>query len=79
MEAIWVEDPKAVTEEKYSDFYKYVANAFDEPLDRMHYPADASVEIKALFYTPSFEWISGVLLYSRKVLIEAKSKDMLPE
>lgn len=87
MDAIWAEEPSSISDEKYSDFYKYVANAFDEPLDRMHYRADAPVEIKALFYIPSFHsekygmgrMEPSVSLYSRKVLIEAKSNQILPD
>ena len=52
--AVWAEDPKTVSDETYSEFYKYVANAFDEPLDVIHYRADAPLDIKALFFIPSF-------------------------
>uniref|UniRef100_A0A6U3SHU6 Histidine kinase/HSP90-like ATPase domain-containing protein n=3 Tax=Ditylum brightwellii TaxID=49249 RepID=A0A6U3SHU6_9STRA len=87
MEAIWSMDPKDIDDEKYSAFYKYIAHAYDDPLDRLHFRADAPLEIKALFYIPSFHMEKhgmgrmdpGVSLYSRKVLIEAKSPDILPE
>ena len=52
--AIWADDPKSIDDDKYSEFYKYIANAFDEPLDRLHYRADAPLDIKALFFIPSF-------------------------
>ena len=52
--AIWSNEPKDVSEEQYSEFYKYIANAYDEPLDRLHYRADAPLDIKALFFVPSF-------------------------
>jgi HSP90 family molecular chaperone len=32
MSALWLEDKSQVTEEQYKDFYKFIANAFDEPL-----------------------------------------------
>eukprot|EP00978_Attheya_sp_CCMP212_P002217 scaffold4523_cov50-Attheya_sp.AAC.7 len=87
MEAIWAKPPKEVTDETHTAFYKFLANAFDEPLDVLHYRADAPLEIKALFYIPSFHsekhgmgrMEPGVSLYSRKVLIEAKSPDILPD
>lgn len=87
MSAIWAEEPSTVQESTYTEFYKYLANAYDEPLDHLHYRADAPLEIKALFYVPSFHsekygmgrMEPGVSLYSRKVLIESKSKDILPE
>jgi len=52
--AIWADDPKSITDDQYSEFYKYIANAFDEPLERVHYRADAPLDIKALFFIPSF-------------------------
>lgn len=87
LDAIWTKDPKTVGEEEYSAFYKYIANAVDEPLDVYHFRADAPIDIKALFYIPSFHsekygmnrMEPGVNLYSRKVLIENKSKDILPD
>lgn len=87
MEAVWAKDPKEVDEETYSAFYKYIAKAFDEPLDRVHFRADAPLEVKALFYIPSFHsekygmarMEPGVSLYSRKVLIESQSPDIFPD
>lgn len=87
MEAVWAKDPKDVDEDTYTAFYKFVARAYDDPLDRLHFRADAPLEIKALFFIPSFHsekfgmerMQPGVSLYSRKVLIEAKSPDILPE
>jgi HSP90 family molecular chaperone len=87
IDAVWAKDPKEVDDETYSAFYKYTANAIDEPLDVLHFRADAPVDIKALFFIPSFHsekyamgrMEPGVSLYSRKVLIENKSPDILPE
>jgi len=85
--AIWAEDPKTVSDETYSEFYKYIANAFDEPLDTIHYRADAPLDIKALFFIPSFHsekygmarMEPSVSLYSRKVMIEQNSPNILPD
>ncbi len=85
--AIWGDDPSSISDEQYSEFYKYIANAFDEPLDKLHYRADAPLDIKALFFVPSFHsekygmgrMEPSVSLYSRKVLIEAKSPNILPD
>ena len=87
LKAIWSSDPKEVTEEEYSAFYKYIANAVDDPLDVYHFRADAPIDVKALFFIPSFHsekygmerMQPGVSLYSRKVLIESKSPDILPD
>ena len=87
IDAIWLDDPKSVDPEKHIAFYKYVSSMYDEPLSTIHFRADAPLDIKALFYIPSFHQEKygmgrmdpGVSLYSRKVLIEAKSPDILPE
>lgn len=87
IDAIWYRDPKEVKHDEYAAFYKYVANAVDDPLDICHFRADAPLEIKALFFIPSFHGEKhgmsrmepGVSLYSRKVLIESKSADILPD
>jgi len=87
IDAIWLQDPKTVDEEKHSAFYKYVSHMYDEPLSTIHFRMDAPLDIKALFYIPSFHQEKygmgrmdpGVSLYSRKILIEAKSPDILPD
>lgn len=87
LKAIWSNEPKEVEEEEYSAFYKYIANAIDDPLDIYHFRADAPIDIKALFFIPSFHsekygmerMEPGVSLYSRKILIESKSPHILPD
>ena len=87
IQAVWSMDPKEVEYETYSEFYKYVAQAVDEPLDILHFRADAPLEVQALLFIPSFHsekygmdrMEPGVSLYSRKVLIESKSPDILPD
>mmetsp|Transcript_19296 Transcript_19296/g.38934 ORF Transcript_19296/g.38934 Transcript_19296/m.38934 type:complete len:749 (+) Transcript_19296:456-2702(+) len=87
MEAVWALEPSKVDDDTYASFYKFIAHAYDDPLDKLHYRADAPLEIKALFYIPSFHsekygmgrMEPGVSLYSRKVLIESKSQDILPD
>ena len=87
IDAIWLDDPKSIDDEKHSEFYKYVSHMYDEPLSTIHFRVDAPLDMKALFYIPSFHQEKygmgrmdpGVSLYSRKILIEAKSPDILPE
>jgi len=85
--AIWTMEKTAVTEEQYKEFYRFIANAYDEPKYRLHFRTDAPIDLKCLFYVPRFHSEKfgmgrtelGVNLYSRKVLIESKPKDLLPE
>ena len=87
IDAVWAKDPREVDDETYSSFYKFVSNNMDDPLDTIHFRAEAPLDVKALFFIPSFHSEKygmdrmgpGVSLYSRKVLIEAKSPDILPD
>ena len=87
VDAIWSRDPKEVETDDYHEFYKYIANAQDLPQDILHFRAEAPIDVKALLFIPSFhsekygmgQMQPGVSLYSRKVLIESNSKDILPE
>ena len=87
VQAVWGMDPREVEYETYVEFYKYIAQAIDNPLDILHFRADAPLDVQALLFVPSFHsekygmerMQAGVSLYSRKVLIEAKSPDTLPD
>jgi TNF receptor-associated protein 1 len=87
IQAIWLRSKGDIKEEEYTEFYKYQANAFDEPRLRLHFSADAPLAINALLFVPKDnpeKWgfgrvEPGVALYCRKVLIDAAPKDLLPE
>lgn len=87
VQAIWTRNKSEVTEEEYKEFYKFIANAFDEPLYRLHFSADAPLAINALLFVPknNFERFGfgrmepGTNLYSRKVLIQPNSEGILPD
>src|SRR3989338_2440986 len=65
---------------KYSNFVEF-------PIARLHYAVDAPLAIRALLYIPQSHSEKfgggrmeiGVSLYSRRVLIQSKAKDLLPE
>jgi len=85
--AIWMKDKKEVTDVQYQDFYKFLTSAYDKPKYTLHFRTDAPLDLKCLFYIPSFHTEKfglgriepGVNLYSRKVLIESKPADLLPD
>ncbi|MDF1614282.1 molecular chaperone HtpG [Desulfurivibrio dismutans] len=87
VQAIWTRGKSEIKEEEYQEFYKYIANAFDEPLTRLHFSADAPLAVKALLFFPreNIERMGfgrldpGVNLYCQRVLIEQHSKNILPE
>lgn len=87
VQALWTRNKSEIKEEEYAEFYKYVGNAIDEPLLRLHFSADAPLAIKSLLFVPreNFENMGfgrmepGVNLYCQRVLIEQHSKNILPE
>jgi molecular chaperone HtpG len=87
VQALWLRGKNEIKEEEYVEFYKFQAHAFDEPRLRLHFSADAPLSINALLFVPkeNAEKLGfsrsepGVALYCRKVLIDARPKDLLPE
>uniref|UniRef100_A0AAZ3NNQ2 Heat shock protein 75 kDa, mitochondrial n=1 Tax=Oncorhynchus tshawytscha TaxID=74940 RepID=A0AAZ3NNQ2_ONCTS len=86
--ALWMMEPKSISEWQHEEFYRYVAQSYDKPRYTLHYRADAPVNIRSIFYVPdvkpsmfdvSREMGSSVALYSRKVLIQTKATEILPK
>ncbi|MDP3694962.1 MAG: molecular chaperone HtpG, partial [Desulfocapsaceae bacterium] len=85
--ALWTRSKSEITEQEYTDFYKFVGTAHDEPLYRLHFSADAPLAINALLFVPkeNFEIMgfgrvdSGVNLYCQRILIDQHSENVLPE
>lgn len=87
VQALWTRNKNEIKEEEYTEFYKFLGNAIDEPLLKLHFSADAPLAIKSLLFVPqeNFENMGfgrmdpGVSLYCQRVLIEQHSKNILPE
>jgi molecular chaperone HtpG len=87
VQALWLRNKNEIKEEEYTEFYKFQAHAYDEPRMRLHFSADAPLAINALLFVPKenteklgFSRLEqSVALYCRKVLIDAKPKNLLPE
>ena len=84
--ALWRQSPSEVEEEKYNEFYKQLTLDFTDPLAHIHLAVDAPVQVKALLFIPatregsifSLRKDPGLKLYSRNVLIEEYTTDLLP-
>ncbi len=84
--AIWRENPRSVKEDQYQDFYRQLTLEMEEPLEKIHFVADAPLMIYALLYMPAkpdrglftLREQDGLKLFARKILIENYSKDLLP-
>jgi molecular chaperone HtpG len=87
MDAIWLRGKSDVKEEDYKEFYKFQANAFDEPMTWLHFNTDAPLTINSLLFVPTQNMEqfgmgrmeSKVALHCRKVLIDSQPKNLLPE
>jgi molecular chaperone HtpG len=87
IQAIWARSKNEIKDEEYTEFYKFIGNALDEPDYRLHFSIDAPLAINALLFAPkeNFERLGfgrakpGVNLYCQKVLIEQHSDSILPE
>jgi molecular chaperone HtpG len=87
VQALWLRSKSEITDEEYTAFYKFQAHAYDEPRLRLHFSADAPLQINALLFVPKDNTEKfgmarlepAVSLYCRKVLIDSKPKDLLPE
>ena len=87
VQALWLRSKNEIKDEEYTEFFKFQAHAHDEPRLRLHFSADAPLAINALLFVPKdntekfgmSRLEASVSLYCRKVLIDAKPKDLLPE
>jgi molecular chaperone HtpG len=85
--ALWLKNKSDISEDEYKEFYKFQANAFDEPRFWLHFNADAPLEINSILFAPTENMEGfgfgrmepGVSLYCRKVLIDSDPKNLLPD
>ena len=87
MTPLWVRSKNEIKPEEYSQFYKDVFHAWDDPLEIIHTKAEGAVEYTTLLFIPSHapfdfyqrEMTSGIRLYSKNVFVMDNYQDLLPE
>jgi molecular chaperone HtpG len=87
VQALWLRQKSEIKEEEYTEFYKFQANAFDEPLFTLHFSADAPLTIHSLLFVPKTnrermgmgKQDLEVSLYCKKVMIDSKPDGLFPE
>jgi HSP90 family molecular chaperone len=88
IEALWLKNKAEISDDQYAEFYKFACHAWDEPRFRLHFAADAPLQINALLFVPTDnpEKLLGfgqsepsVALYCRRILIDAQPPEFLPE
>ena len=86
-EALWRVAPRSVDAQRYNDFYQQLTFDMQEPMLTIHLSTDAPIDLHALLFVPSQRErglierkVEGnVALYSRRVLIQTETKEMLPQ
>ncbi|KAI5641960.1 hsp90 protein domain-containing protein [Phthorimaea operculella] len=85
---VWLMEPKEITSDQHTEFYRFISNSYDKPRFTLHYKADVPLSIRSILYVPEgkpglFEMSRdsdvGVALYSRKILIKTKAENILPK
>jgi HSP90 family molecular chaperone len=85
--ALWTRPRAEITKADYDEFYQFITGRDEEPLSTLHFSLDTPVQMQALLYVPSrsFELLGftktepSLGLYSRRVLIQAESKELVPD
>lgn len=85
--ALWRENKFSITPEQYKEFYTFLTYDHEAPLDTLHMSVDAPVQFSALAFVPPHSADTfgfdrdnyGLDLYVRRVLIQTKNKDLIPE
>ena len=84
--ALWTRPKSAVTAEQYTEFYRHVGHAFDEPWLTLHWKAEGKIEYTGLLFVPKQKPMDlfhpdrrhGVKLYVKRVFITDDCEDLLP-
>ncbi len=85
--ALWREPKSTIKKEQYDEFYKFLTYDSEPPADVIHVSVDAPIQFNALLFIPkkTYDFFGmnredyGLDLYVRRVLIQHKNKDLLPE
>ncbi|MFC4605593.1 molecular chaperone HtpG [Rhodococcus kronopolitis] len=87
MKALWARSRDEVSDEEYTEFYRHIAHAWDEPLEVIPMKAEGTFEYQALLFIPShapFDLFNrdgriGVQLYVKRVFIMDDCDQLMPE
>jgi molecular chaperone HtpG len=84
--AIWSRPKKEITDEQYTEFYRHVGHAMDDPWLTIHYKAEGKIEYSGLLFVPTrrpFDLFDparrhAVKLYVRRVFITDEAEGLIP-
>ncbi len=85
---IWHQSEDDISDDEYNEFYRQFSMDWTEPYHRIILNVDAPIQFRALLFLPqrrsrymttSMYQDYGLKLYSKKILVQEKAKDLLPE
>eukprot|EP00117_Sycon_ciliatum_P043465 scpid37409/ scgid31464/ Heat shock protein 75 kDa, mitochondrial; TNFR-associated protein 1; Tumor necrosis factor type 1 receptor-associated protein len=85
VQPLWMTEGKKITEEEHKEFYQFIAQRSDTPRYSLHFSADAPIMVRSLLYVPDGVNAmfgvqhEGLALYNRRVLIQDKARNVIPE
>lgn len=85
--ALWHKNKNDITDEELNEFYKFISNDFNEPLDHLHLALEGRMNFKALLFVPKQakpnffqnEEFKSIQLYSNRVFVQEDCKELLPD
>jgi molecular chaperone HtpG len=84
--ALWTRAKSDITAEQYTEFYRHIAHAFDEPWATLHFKAEGKIDYTGLIFIPGskpFDLFNpdrkqSLKLYVKRVFITDHCEDLLP-
>ena len=85
---IWTRNSNEITVDEYKDFYKTIANPWEECSHYKHFSIEGNLELKGLLYIPktkpydmfqSTKELNNLKLYVKRVFITDDCKELVPE
>ncbi len=85
-EALWTRPAIDITAEQYTEFYRHISHAYDDPWHVMHNKVEGTLNHTSLLFVPTSqpfdlfepERKSHVKLYVNRVYISETTKDLIP-